>query len=203
MALFSIQCGERPPNAKLLKGFGGTGVLELLEDDRSGAYRTVYTVRFWSAIYVLRVFQKKSKSGIATPRQEIDRVMERLKQAEAIHNRAHERTKAMSKGYEESSGNIFADLGFKEPEQELLKAKLTSQIYRLLKERGLTQSEAARLLRTTQPQISALMRCKPVSVSTGRLMEFLTILGQDVEVRVKPAADDRTGHMSVVVTPVA
>ncbi len=104
--------------------------------------------------------------------------------------------------HEKSSGNVFADLGFPHSEQELVKAKLTVQIYRLLKERGLTQAEAAKLLGTTQPQVSALMRCRPVSVSVGRLIEFLTILGQDVEVTVKPAARQSTGQpgqMSVTV----
>jgi predicted XRE-type DNA-binding protein len=100
---------------------------------------------------------------------------------------------------EKSSGNVFADLGLKEPEQELLKAKLGLQVFRLLKARGLTQIAAAKLLGTTQPQVSALMRCKPVAISVGRLMEFLTILGQDVEVTVKPARRKATGHMSVVV----
>jgi predicted XRE-type DNA-binding protein len=109
----------------------------------------------------------------------------------------------MKKHYEESSGNGFADLGFKDSEQELLKAKLTLQIYRLLKARKLTQAGAAKLLGTTQPQISALMRCKPVSVSAGRLMEFLTVLGQDVEVKVKPARRKKMGHMMVVVESTA
>jgi predicted XRE-type DNA-binding protein len=95
--------------------------------------------------------------------------------------------------YEKSSGNVFADLGFPNSEQELVKAKLTVQIYKLLKAQGLTQTEAAKLLGTTQPQISALMRCRPVSVSVGRLMEFLTILGQDVEVTVKPRASRNKG----------
>ena len=101
--------------------------------------------------------------------------------------------------YEESSGNVFADLGFRNSKQELLKAKLTVEIYRLLQKRGVTQKEAARLLGTTQAQVSTLMRCKPVSVSVGRLMEFLNVLGQDVEVTVKPAARHKTGDMSVVV----
>ncbi len=105
----------------------------------------------------------------------------------------------MSKGYEVGSGNVFADLGFKNSEQELIKAKLTLQIHKLLKARKLTQHGAARLLGTTQPQVSALMRCKPVSVSVGRLMEFLTVLGQDIEVTVKPAARKKTGNMKVVV----
>jgi predicted XRE-type DNA-binding protein len=99
--------------------------------------------------------------------------------------------------YEESSGNVFADLGFRNSKQELLKAKLTVEIYGLLKKRGVMQNEAAKLLGTTQAQVSALMRCKPVSV--GRLMEFLNLLGQDVEVTVKPATHRRTGDMSVVV----
>ena len=95
--------------------------------------------------------------------------------------------------YEKSNGNVFADLGFPNSEQELVKAKLTVQIYKLLKTQGLTQTEAAKLLGTTQPQISALMRCRPVSVSVGRLMEFLTILGQDVKVTVKPRAPRSKG----------
>ena len=110
----------------------------------------------------------------------------------------------MTKDHEESSGNVFADLGFPNSEQELVKAKLAVQIYQLLKERGLTQGEAAKLLGTTQAQVSTLMRCRPVSVSVGRLMEFLTILGQDVELTVKPAAlrnKGQQGHMSVTVEP--
>ena len=103
------------------------------------------------------------------------------------------------KDYEDSSGNVFADLGFRNSKQELLKAKLTIEIYRLLKKRGVTQQQAAKLLGTTQAQVSALMRCKPVSVSVGRLMEFLTVLGQDIEVTVKPAARRKAGDMSVVV----
>lgn len=108
----------------------------------------------------------------------------------------------MTTDHEESSGNVFADLGFPHSEQELVKAKLTVQIYRLLKERGLTQAEAAKLLGTTQPQVSALMRCRLVSVSVGRFIEFLTILGQDVEVTVKPSSRHnkvQQGRMSVTV----
>jgi predicted XRE-type DNA-binding protein len=110
----------------------------------------------------------------------------------------------MTTDHEKSSGNVFADLGFPNSEQELVKAKLTVQIYRLLKERGVTQAEAAKLLGTTQAQVSALMRCRPVSVSVGRLMDFLTTLGQDVEVSVKPASPrlkGEQGHMSVTVQP--
>jgi predicted XRE-type DNA-binding protein len=103
------------------------------------------------------------------------------------------------RNYEEGSGNVFADLGFRNSKQELLKAKLTVEIYKLLKKRGLTQKDAAKLLGTTQAQVSALMRCKPVSVSVGRLMEFLNVLGQDIEVTVRPAGRRRAGDMSLIV----
>ena len=108
----------------------------------------------------------------------------------------------MKRDHKKSSGNVFADLGLRNSKQELLKAKLTVEICRLLKTRGITQQEGARLLGTTQGQVSALMRCKPVSVSVGRLMEFLTVLGQDVQVTVKPAPRRRkAGDMSVVIQP--
>jgi predicted XRE-type DNA-binding protein len=105
----------------------------------------------------------------------------------------------MSKMIEESSGNVFADIGLPNSEQELLKAKLTIQVHRLLKKRQLAQTDAAKLLGTTQPQISALLNLKPVSVSVGRLLEFLTILGQDVEVTLRPAPKKRAGHVVVKV----
>ncbi len=106
----------------------------------------------------------------------------------------------MRRNHEKSSGNVFADLGFRNSKQELLKAKLTVEIYKQLKARGVTQREAAKLLGTTQAQVSTLMRCKPVSVSVGRLMEFLMALGQDVQVTVKPAPRGRkAGDLSVAV----
>jgi predicted XRE-type DNA-binding protein len=85
----------------------------------------------------------------------------------------------MKRDYEMSSGNVFADLGFRNAKQELLKASLTVEIYKLLKARGITQRQAAKLLGTTQAQVSALMSCRPASVSVGRLMEFLMSLGHD------------------------
>lgn len=88
---------------------------------------------------------------------------------------------------EKSSGNVFADLGLPRPEQELLKAKLTLEIYRIVRERGLKQAEAGKILGIKQPHVSALMRNRAGSFSVERLMEFLAALGQDVEIRVKPA----------------
>src|SRR5664279_654984 len=70
-ALYSAQRGDTDPAAKPLKGFGGARVMEIVERDRSGTYRAVYTAQFADAVYVLQVFQKKSKRGIATPKQDI------------------------------------------------------------------------------------------------------------------------------------
>jgi len=85
VALYAAQLGEWPPDAKPLKGFGGSGVLEIIEDHRGETYRAVYTVRFAMKLYVLHVFQKKSKHGIATPARETDLVKERLRWAERLH----------------------------------------------------------------------------------------------------------------------
>lgn len=82
-ALSLAQAGDRHDDAKVLKGFGGAGVLEVVEDDRGGTYRAVYTVKFAEAVFVLHCFQKKSKRGIATPKEDMDIINERLKIAEA------------------------------------------------------------------------------------------------------------------------
>ena len=97
---------------------------------------------------------------------------------------------------EEGSGNVFTDLGFANPEQEQLKAHLTLQIYRTLKKRGLTQANAGEILGIKQPHVSNLMRGRSGSFSVGRLMEFLTALGQDVEITVRPTRKQH-GEMSV------
>lgn len=81
-AVWMAQLGDKHPDAKPLKGFGGSGVLEIVEDFERSTYRAVYTVKFAGAVYVLHVFQKKSKRGIKTPAGEIELVRKRLRQAE-------------------------------------------------------------------------------------------------------------------------
>jgi len=81
-ALGLAQQGGKFVDAKPLKGFGGAGVLEVVEDWQSDTFRCVYSVKFAGAVYVLHTFQKKSKRGSKTPKQEIDLVKERLKRAE-------------------------------------------------------------------------------------------------------------------------
>lgn len=83
-ALSLAQAGDQHEAAKVLKGFGGAGVLEVVEDDAGGTYRAVYTVRFAEAVFVLHCFQKKSKRGIETPKEHIEIIRARLKIAEAL-----------------------------------------------------------------------------------------------------------------------
>jgi phage-related protein len=80
-ALWRAQIGGKAAYAKPMKGFGGTGVLEIVNDFDGDTYRTIYTVRFKDAIYVLHAFQKKSTRGIATPRIQLAVIEERLKRA--------------------------------------------------------------------------------------------------------------------------
>src|SRR5256885_15846954 len=81
-ALYAAQKGETDPAAKPLKDFGGRGVLEIVTDHRGDTWRSVYTVRFEDAVYVLHAFQKKSKRGIATPKKELELIRQRLAEAE-------------------------------------------------------------------------------------------------------------------------
>ncbi len=83
-ALSLAQAGDQHDAAKVLKGFGSAGVLEVVEDDAGGTYRAVYTVRFEEAVFVLHCFQKKSKRGIATPKEDMNIIRARLKVAEAL-----------------------------------------------------------------------------------------------------------------------
>jgi len=80
-ALWEAQIGLKAPYAKPLKGFGGAGVLEIVDDFDGDTYRAVYTVRFSAVVYVLHAFQKKSRRGSATPRQDLDVIERRFRRA--------------------------------------------------------------------------------------------------------------------------
>ena len=82
-ALYLAQIGERHEQAKPLRGFGSADVLEVVEDWRGDAYRAVYTVRYAARVFVLHVFQKKSKKGISTPKPDMDLIKDRLRAAAA------------------------------------------------------------------------------------------------------------------------
>lgn len=80
--MWEVQNGDTPLNAKVLQGFGGASVLEIRTEHDGNAYRAVYTVRFRDVVYVLHVFQKKSKKGLKTPANIMDLIRKRLKAAE-------------------------------------------------------------------------------------------------------------------------
>lgn len=107
-------------------------------------------------------------------------------------------TKRTTIEVEASSGNVFADLSLPNAEQELLKAGLTLQIFKVLKTRKLTQAQAGKLLGIPQPHVSDLLNGRARAFSAERLMEFLAALGHDVEVRVTPTRRVH-GRVSVVV----
>jgi predicted XRE-type DNA-binding protein len=88
--------------------------------------------------------------------------------------------------YEISSGNVFADLGLPNPEERLAKAQLASEINRAIAERGLNQSQAAKLLGISQPKVSALSTGKLAGFSIDRLFKLLNLLGQYIVITVSP-----------------
>ena len=84
-ALKVAQSGGRHPDAKPMKGFGGASVIEIVEDYDGDTYRAIYTVKFAEALYVLHAFQKKSKSGVSTPKRDLDLIEERFRRAKELH----------------------------------------------------------------------------------------------------------------------
>lgn len=196
--LYAAQLGKKVSSTKILKGFGGGQVIEIIDMDDSGTYRTVYTVKFEDAIYVLHAFQKKSKSGIKTPTQEINLIKSRLKLAQEISklkkkirikmkDKKIQESKLPDLEYETSSGNVFEDLAIENPEEALLKAELALQINEIISKKKLTQKSAATLLGVDQPKVSALMNGKLSGFSIERLFRFLNDLGQEITINIHPA----------------
>lgn len=100
---------------------------------------------------------------------------------------------------EEGGGNIFADIGLPDPEERLAKAALVIRISEVIRDRRLTQTRAAQILKIDQPKISRLLRGQLSGFSTQKLMHFLTLLGRDVEITVKRAPRSRRqGQLRVV-----
>ena len=91
----------------------------------------------------------------------------------------------MNSNITKSSGNIFADIGIKNPEEALAKAKLAREIYLIIKQKKINQTEAADLLMTTQPKISNIIRGKLSSFSIEKLFHYLLLLGNDIEINIK------------------
>jgi predicted XRE-type DNA-binding protein len=89
-----------------------------------------------------------------------------------------------------SSGNVFADLGFENPDEMLLKAELVRQISKAIKEKGLNQYQAAEVLGIDQPKVSALVRGRFSGYSLERLFKYLNALDKDLEIVVKPKTQE-------------
>lgn len=90
-ALYLAQCGERHESTKVLRGFGDASVLEVIESTNGNAYRAVYTVRFAEVVFVLHVFQKKSKSGAETPKPDMKLIEARLRDATELMKKRHQK----------------------------------------------------------------------------------------------------------------
>ena len=98
---------------------------------------------------------------------------------------------------EHGSGNVFADLGHPNAEAHLLKAELVARIDKIIRQRGLKQVEAAKLLRLSQPDVSRLLRGSFREYSVERLLRLLTALGRDVEIVIREPRSQRQGRLSV------
>lgn len=99
----------------------------------------------------------------------------------------------------EGSGNVYRDLGFRDAEEMLIKAKLVHKISEIIRTKGLTQVEAAKILGLTQPKLSGILRGQFRGVSERKLIDCLTSLGRDVEIVVKDAPRRRAGGKLTVV----
>ena len=192
-ALSLAQDGRKHEQAKPLKGFGSAGVLEVVEDWDRSTYRAVYTVRFEGVVFVLHIFQKKSKRGAATPKADIDLIRERLKVAVRQGAIAMKKQRVV-RGIpvEEGSGNVYTDLGYPDSESMLVKAQLAAKIAEIIKRRALTQARAAEILGLTQPKVSDLLKGRFRGISEHRLLECLTRLGRDVHIVIKPSPRSRS-----------
>ena len=95
------------------------------------------------------------------------------------------------------SGNVYAELGYRDAEDMMVKAQLVTKIAEIIRERGLTQERAAKLLGLTQPKISKLLKGQFRGISERRLLHCLTRVGRDVEIVVKPTSRHRGGRLTV------
>jgi predicted XRE-type DNA-binding protein len=144
-------------------------------------------VRLREAIYVLHVFQNRSKHGRATPKRDLEVIRARLRGGDAAVGRRTERLtmpRTRRIAVVEGSGNVFADVGIEDADEYLAKAELARQIIGALDARGLSQTRAATVLGVSQPNISALRNGHLDGFSAERLIRFLNALGRDVKITV-------------------
>jgi len=191
--------GETDPAAKPLKGFGGASVMEIIDRHDTNTYRIHRAIcrRDLCAARFPKEIQARHCHAAKRNRSHLPQAC-RSSAASSTKEQLTMPTKKKNRvTFEKSSGNVFADIGFANPEREQLKAHLTLQIYRIIKRRGLTQAEAGAILGIKQPHVSLLMRNRSGNFSVERLMDFLIALGHDVEITVRPTRKHH-GQVSVV-----
>ncbi|MDC7784179.1 XRE family transcriptional regulator [Rhodoplanes sp. TEM] len=187
--MFLAQTGQHPPSAKPLRGFG-SGVVELIDDFDRDTCRAVYTVRFEAAVYVLHAFKKieaGQRNDEAGPRAGPPAITRRRgRRRGAIQAGDEVMTRKSTIEVHESGDNVFADLGRPDAERHFLKAQIVAEIYRMTRERKLTQAAAGALMGITQPEVSRLFKGTFREYSVDRLMTFLTAFDRDVEIVSHP-----------------
>ncbi len=146
-------------------------------------------------MFVLHCFEKRSKRGISTPKEDLDTVRSRLKVAETLAKELRNE-KWLIDGIEvqRSSGSVYADLGLPDAEKLKIKTGLVAEIRKSMRRLGLTQQEAAKRMGISQPKVSDMMRGDFSNLSERELMDCLNRLGYDIEIKVKPATEP-VGHL--------
>jgi predicted XRE-type DNA-binding protein len=187
-AINDAQNGDEHPRAKALKGFGGRSVLEIVDDDDGNTYRAALHRTLCCCDLRASCLPKEIEA-----RHRDAQTRYRDHQGAAEDSRSSlpaelRRYKMSNKKVTVSSGNVFADLGFANPEEELLKAKLVGEIRAIIKRRKLTQTKAAAMLGLKQPDVSALVSGRVGKFSIDRLIRCLNRMDYrvDVVVRQKP-----------------
>jgi predicted XRE-type DNA-binding protein/phage-related protein len=182
-ALQFAQAGDKHPAAKPLRGFGGGGILEIVEDYDRRSYRAV----LYGSLQGSRVRSPCVPEEIEEGNRN-DAVSREPDQGEIEVGDPKSRAEKWVK----SSGNVFADLGFANADELSVETELLRRIIAIVRERNLSQRAAARVLGIDQPKVCALMNGRTRGYSIARMLRFLAALDQDVEIRIRPKPRSRS-----------
>ena len=192
------QFGGLSPTAKPSRGFA-LGALEIVESYDGNRSERVHGPTRESDLRSMR-FRRSRRLGFGRAKWDVDLVAERLKTAardsgKSMANRRGERRGTVIRG----TRNVFADLGFPDAAERQVKLRLAYALNQVLEDQNLSQADAARAIRVTQPKVSALRNYKLAGFSVERLMNLLTALDQDVDIVIRRKPPSRkTGRISVV-----
>jgi predicted XRE-type DNA-binding protein/phage-related protein len=188
VALYEAQLGGKHDAAKPLRNIG-SGILEVVADHRGDTFCAVYAVRFARRFIYFMRSRKSRRLGLR------HRNPKSISSSNGLNGPSksigHGSNKITKQDYIESSGNVFADLGFPNADEMLAKAELAIKIAGILRRRHLTQAQAAEILGVDQPKVSALIRGRLAGFSIERLLRFLLLLGTDVSITIKPRQHSR------------